>query len=506
MISLEDIEDKLGITPESQPEIADPELRMLLDEYKDVFRDKLPDQLPTKRDVEHIIELKEDAQPRRSHQYHLPPAHQEAIQETVAELIKLKHIEPSRSAWRAPLLVVIKKDGTPRVVVDFRFLNSNTVGQDYFMKNPQEMLDAAAGHKFLSSMDFTSGFHQVPMAPKSKELTSFSVPGPKGGQYQFRVMPFGLKGAPATFQQFMDDVFRPILGQSAVIYIDDIAIFSDSKKQHMDHLRQVFQLMRDNQIYAKRKKCFFMQEKIPYLGHIISKDGIEMDPKKVETITNWPEIKSIKQLRAFLGLMGYYRRFLAGFAEMAKPLTNLLKAESTEDWSQEHTEAQQKLISLLTSAPLLQGPKYNQPFEVTTDTSNIALGAVLAQEGKPVAFLSKTFTDAEVNWTIYEKELFAIVYALRKWEYYLLSIIPFTLITDNRAVTYIQKQERITPKQARWLTYMAQFQYKIIHKDGAENKVADGISRKDIFGITIIENQHWIDRLRQLSDKIQLQD
>ena len=200
MISLEDIDDELGITPESQPEIADPELRMLLDEYKDVFRDKLPDQLPTKRDVEHIIELKEDAQPRRSHQYHLPPAHQEAIQETVAELIKLKHIEPSRSAWRAPLLVVIKKDGTPRVVVDFRFLNSNTVGQDYFMKNPQEMLDAAAGHKFLSSMDFTSGFHQVPMAPKSKELTSFSVPGPKGGQYQFRVMPFGLKGAPATFQ------------------------------------------------------------------------------------------------------------------------------------------------------------------------------------------------------------------------------------------------------------------------------------------------------------------
>ena len=199
MISLEDIDEELGITPESQPEIADPELKILLDKYKDIFRDKLLDQLPTKRDIEHIIELKEDAQPRRSHQYHLPLAYQEAIQETVAELIKLKHIKPSRSAWQALFLVVIKKDSTPRVVVDFRFLNSNTVGQDYFMKNPQEILDAAAGHKFLSSMDFTSGFHQVPIAPKSKELISFSVPGPKGGQYQFRVMPFGLKGALETF-------------------------------------------------------------------------------------------------------------------------------------------------------------------------------------------------------------------------------------------------------------------------------------------------------------------
>ena len=153
----------------------------------------------------------------------------------------------------------------------------------------------------------------------------------------------------------------------------------------------------------------------------------------------------------------------------------------------------------------MQGPKYDKPFEVTTDASNVALGAVLSQEGKPIAFLSKTFSDAKVNWTIYDKELFATVYALRKWECYLLSSIPFTLVTDNRAVTYIQKQERITPKQARWLTYMAQFQYKIIHKDGAENKVADGISRKDIFGITIIENQHWIERLRKLTAKIQQQ-
>jgi hypothetical protein len=259
-------------------------------------------------------------------------------------------------------------------------------------------------------------------------------------------MPFGLKGAPATFQQFMDNVFRPFLGRFAVAYIDDLAIYSNTKEEHLQHLRQILQTMRDNQIYGKMKKCIFMKDEAPYLGHIISKDGIKMDPKKVETIQNWPEITTIKQLQAFLGLMGYYRKFIKNFAQVAKPMTDLLKNESVNEWGDAHTAAKQELISIITNAPLLQSPNYSKPFTIATDASNIALGAVLSQEGKPVAFLSKTFSDRECNWDIYEKELFAVIYTIRKWEHYLQSSLPFTIITDNNAVSHFQNQRKLNTK------------------------------------------------------------
>src|SRR3954464_6257037 len=372
------------------------------------------------------------------------------------------------------------------------------------MKDVQEMLDCAAGHEFITIIDLLSGFHQIPMADHCKEMTAFSAPGPQGGQYHFKVMPFGLKNAPATFQQFVDDVFRPFIGLFMVVYIDDLAIYSNSKEEHLEHLEKIFVIMRKNQIFAKKKKCFFMQKHANYLGHRIGPEGISMDPKKVETITNWPDIKTIKQLQAFLGMTGYYRRFIANYGETAKVLTNLLKTESINEWTDEHQAAKERLIWIITNAPILRPPNFSKPFTITTDASDVALGGVLSQDDKPIAFTSKTFNNTEVNWTIYEKELFAIVYALRKWEHYVLSNIPVTIVTDNNAVTHIQKQDKITPKQARWLSYMAMFNYTIAHRPGAENKVADAISRKDIFGISIIDNQHWIEQLRQLTKKITL--
>src|SRR6184192_144836 len=169
-------------------------------------------------------------------------------------------------------------------------------------------------------MDLVHGFHHVPMADEDKEKTTFNVPGPAGGQYHFLVMPFGLKGAPATFQQFVDDIFREYLGKFAVIYIDDLAVFSNTREDHHNHLRQIFQTMREKQIYTKREKCYFQQKRVPYLGHYVSELGIEMDPKKVEAVRNWSEIKNIKQLRSFLGLTGFYRKFIKEYANLALPL------------------------------------------------------------------------------------------------------------------------------------------------------------------------------------------
>jgi hypothetical protein len=218
------------------------------------------------------------------------------------------------------------------------------------------------------------------MAQDSKEKTAFSIPTPKGGQYQFKVMPFGLKGAPATFQQFVDDVFREHLGRYATIYIDDLACFSNTREEHLQHLDALFKTMYENDIYVNMKKCYFMQKKVPYLGHYISENGIEMDPKKIEAVKNWPDITTVKQLRGFLGLIGYYRCFIQGFAQVALALTRLLKNDVEFVWGPEQKEARSKLIELITTGPILQPPKDDIPKTVHTDASDDAWGAVLSQE------------------------------------------------------------------------------------------------------------------------------
>src|SRR3954469_8164054 len=316
-------------------EIKDLDLLKLLKEYDDVFRDELPfgGINRANNNVEHHIILEPGAKPIQAYQYKLAPQDLKDIHETMADLLEKGHIEPSKSPWRSPLLVVLRKDGAKRrVVVDLRKVNALTKGQAYVMKDIQQLLEKIAGHEYISGFDFTQGYNQIPMAEDSKEYTAFAIPGPKGGQYHFNVMPFGLKGAPATFQQFMDDVFRPFLGEFAVVYIDDLATYSDTREEHLEHLRKILQTMRDNQIYAKKKKCFFMQRKIPYLGHYVSKEGISMDPKKIEVMKNWPEIKTLKQLRAFLGLTGFYRRFIKDYAKIALPLTKFLKKDTPIIW------------------------------------------------------------------------------------------------------------------------------------------------------------------------------
>ena len=245
-----------------------------------------------------------------------------------------------------------------------------------------------------------------------------------------------------------------------------------------------------------------MQKKIPFLGHYVSEAGIETDPKKVETIKNWPQIDSVKKLRAFLGLAGYYRKFIKGYAQIALPLSNLLKSDVPFQWTQDQEEAKKALSEAITQSPILQKLDFTQPMTLTTDASDKALGAVLSQNDRPIAFLSKTFSQTECNWPIYEKEMFAVIYTLHKWEHWLLGV-DLTIITDNSALSHIQNQPKLVAKQARWIQFLEQFNYKMVHRPGAENKVADGISRQDIYGITIVDNQQWLERIRNLTEKIE---
>ena len=509
LVTKADIEADLEIEPDfydkDREEVTDPDLIALLKKWEHVFRTTLPKEPPTKRNVTHHIALEPGTTPKQTHQYRLSQQHRDAIQEAVNELMERGHIEPSKSPWRSPLLVVIKKDGKLRVVFDYRVLNKNTIDQAYTMKDQYELLELAAGHNFISTMDLTSGYHQIPMDPNSKEKTAFSIPGPKGGQYHFKVMPFGLKGAPATFQQFVDDVFREHLGNYATIYIDDLTTFSDTKEDHLKHLDALFKTMSENDIYVNRKKCYFMQSKVPYLGHYISAKGIEMDPKKIESVKSWPAITTVKQLRGFLGLTGYYRRFMKGYAQTALPLTRLLKNDVEFTWGKEQEEAKMKLIELLTTGPILQSPNDDIMKTIHTDASDDAWGAVLTQDRHPIAFASGKFNTTQRNWSTYEKELFAVVRAFHDWECHLKTKLKFEHFSDNAGVSNIQTQRTITPKQARWIQFLEEFNFKSNFVSGMNNNVADALSRKDIFGITIIDNQHWLDRIRNLSKKTQRQ-
>src|SRR5215212_1590244 len=440
-------------------------------------------------------------------QYRLSLEYQQEIQETMKELLRQRHIRKSRSPWNSPLIVVKKKDGTYCVVIDYRYLNSVTKPQGYRMKDAYEMLERLAGKKFLSAIDLLKGYYHIGVAEECRYLTAFHIPGPEGGNFECVTMPFGLRDAPPTFQQFIDEVFKDILADFAVIYMDDLGAGSETREEHLGHLRQTFQIMRENQLYAKKKKCYFMQKRIPFLGHFISEAGIEMNPEKIEAVKAWPPIKTIKQLRGFLGLTGYYQKFIKDYSKKALQLTKLLKDTEKFEWTEDQEKAKQELINALTSAPILKRPDYTKKYTVTTDVSDHAIGAVLSQEHGPIAFLSKTFTDVERRWSTYDKELFAIVYTLEKWQHYLRNNIPFEVITDNYASTFIQKQQRLSAKQARWVQTLEEFNFKIIHKPGAQNLVADALSRKDIqviqlYGISQNDSMELLDQIKAISQNL----
>jgi hypothetical protein len=383
-----------------------------LDEYEDIFKEKLPKAAPKYRTVVHHIPLKPGSKPIQMYQYRLSPHHCEIIQQYMEELLELGHIEHSKSPWRFPLLVMVKKDGKPRIVHDSRGLNLLTISDAHPMAYTKELIQYMATGCWFTTIDLTSGYHHVRLSEEDKEKTAFAVPGIKGSLYQWKVMPFGLKGAPATFQRLMNMMLKPVLGKFAVVYIDDIGIYSQTKEEHLNHLRIIFDILRKNEMYARKLKCYFMQQEVPYLGYIIIPGGYKMNPAKVQTIIDWPTPKTLKELRSFLGLINFYRDSLNKIAELALPLTKLLKKDIKYEWTPDCDKAMKNVITAITTAPILQPPNHKEKFTVTTDASDQALGAVLSQNSKPIEFLSKKFSQQELNWTVHEKETFAMVYAI----------------------------------------------------------------------------------------------
>jgi hypothetical protein len=357
-------------------------------------------------------------------------------------------IQPSNSPFASPIILARKKTGDWRLCVDYRRLNALTVKNKYPLPVIDELLDELQGAMWFSSLDLSSGYHQIPMDPQDIPKTTFQT---HNGHFEYRVMPYGLSGGPATFQLTMNSVLAPFLHKCVVVFIDNILTYSSTWSEHLQHLQEVFATLDKQQFKVKLFKCSFAQTKLNYLGHVISQEGVATDPSKIEAVQSWPVSKTMKEIRSFLGIAGYYRKFVKDFGILSRPLTNLLKKGQVFCWQEAHDIAFQALKQALVTAPVLALPNFSKPFEVETDASDTGIGAVLHQSGHPIAFVSKSLGARHQGLSTYEKESLAILLAVDHWRSYLMSG-EFTIRTDHRSLVHLDEQRLTTPWQQKAMT------------------------------------------------------
>ena len=443
-----------------------------LEKYEDCFTDELPDKLPPERLEDHRIELIPGSSPPNQPPYRVSLSQQEEIMKQVNELMEKGLIRPSTSPYCSPVLLVQKKDGTFRMCIDYRSLNKITIKNRFPIPRIDDILDKLQGASIFSRIDLKSGYHQIRIAPEDVHKTAFRT---TFGLYEFLVMPFGLTNAPATFNRMMDRIFSPHRKFTGVFF-DDILIFSHSEEEHREHLEKVFSELRKHKLQINAKKSEFFLREIHYLGHIVSHNQVRMDPAKVQAIQEWPTPTSVHDVRSFLGLCSYYRRFIRGFAHVASPLHDLTRKKVTFQWGRKQKAAFELLKYLLSHGLILIVPDLSKPFEVHCDASGDCVGAVLNQEGHAVAYESRRLKNAELHASIYEKELLAVVHALSIWKHYLLGA-DFLIRTDHQSLRHFLSQKKLSEKQMRWANFLSMFHFQILHTSGSQNLVADALSR-----------------------------
>jgi hypothetical protein len=429
-------------------------------EYADVFPDEFPG-MPPDRDIEFAVELQPGTAPISKRPYRMPPAELAELKKQLQELLDKGFICPCTSPWGCPALFVKKKDESLRLCIDYRPLNAVTIKNKYPLPRIDVLIDQLVGAKVFSKIDLSSGYHQIKIRASDIPKTAFST---RYGLYEFLVMSFGLTNAPAYFIYLMNSVFMPELDKFVVVFIDDILVYSKNEEEHVGHLHVVLQHLREHHLYAKLSKCDFWRKEIKFLGHTISQAEIAVDPDKVQEVMNWKPPTTVRQIRSFLGLAGYYRRFIPDFSRIAKPITELLKKEAKFVWSQKCEDAFHALRKHLTTAPVLAQPDNSKPFDVYCDASGTGLGCVLMQDNQVIAYASRALRPHEQNYPTHDLELAAVVHALKMWRHYLMGT-HCNIFTDHK-------------RQRRWLELIKDYDLEVHYQPGKANVVADALSRK----------------------------
>ncbi|KAL0546611.1 hypothetical protein IC582_016523 [Cucumis melo] len=453
-------------------------------DYPDVFPEELPG-LPPHREVEFAIELEPGTVPISRAPYRMAPAELKELKVQLQELLDKGFIRPSVSPWGAPVLFVKKKDGSMRLCIDYRELNKVTVKNRYPLPRIDDLFDQLQGATVFSKIDLRSGYHQLRIKDEDVPKTAFRS---RYGHYEFIVMSFGLTNAPAVFMDLMNRVFREFLDTFVIVFIDDILIYSKTEAEHEEHLRMVLQTLRDNKLYAKFSKCEFWLKQVSFLGHVVSKDGVSVDPAKIEAVTGWTRPSTVSEVRSFLGLAGYYRRFVENFSRIATPLTQLTRKGAPFVWSKACEDSFQTLKQKLVTAPVLTVPDGSGSFVIYSDASKKGLGCVLMQQGKVVAYASRQLKSHEQNYPTHDLELAAVVFALKIWRHYLYGE-KIQIFTDHKSLKYFFTQKELNMRQRRWLELVKDYDCEILYHPGKANVVADALSRKVSHSAALITRQ-----------------
>ena len=407
-----------------------------------------------------------------------PLVHQEEIERQVKGMLEQDVIEPSKSPWASNVVIVKKKDGALRFCIDYRQLNDVTVKDSYPLPRIVDCLDALSGGKYFSAFDLRSGYFQVSMDERDKEKTSFVT---RSGLFQFKVLPFGVTNGPATFQRLMDLTMVGLNYNILLVYLDDIILMSRTVSEHLDRLVMMLDRLRSAGLKLKPSKCNLLQKTIHFLGHVVSDNGISTDPEKVEAVQDWLVPCNVTEVRGFIGLCSYYRRFVKNFAEIADPLHALTGKRASFHWDDRCQDAFEELKIRLTTTPILAMPRDDGEYRLDTDASGEAIGAVLSQvqdgEEKVVAFASRLLSHSERNYCVTRRELLAVVYFIKHFRAYLLGH-HFLLRTDHAALKWLRSMPEPVGQQARWLEQMEEYTFDIEHRPGKKHANADAMSRR----------------------------
>src|SRR5579859_6272857 len=466
-------------------DVSSPKLQTLLDEYQDIFREELPEGLPPRREIDHVIDTGNE-KPVNRNAYPLSAQQLREQARQVEDLLKRGLIRESSSPWGAPVLFVAKKTGEWRMCIDYRALNAKTQKNAYPLPRIQECIDRLGKASNLSSVDLLSGYWQIRL---SKDAVAKSAFNTRHGKYEFLVMPFGLTNAPATFQTLMNSILRPYIDKFVLVYLDDILVYSNSEEERIEHLRLVFEALRGVGLFAQPLKCMFNKPTVEFCGHIVGQGPRRCTSCRLKVIQEWPRPKTVHDVRQFYGLCNYYRRFIRGFSAIGAPLSDLFKFADNDKrknspvvWTTACEAAFERMKRAITSAPVLQQIDENKPYVIETDSSDFANGMALYQEsddGKlhPVAFEGRKLHGAELRYPTHEKELLAIKDALLKWRSYVDNGLPITVITDHDSLKYMNTMKNPSKRLARWIDEFQQYNLQIRYRPGKQAVVPDALSR-----------------------------